>query len=72
MPTLCLFQKIYFYVRVFALKYVCVLHLHACACRGQKGALDLFRLQLQTIVSYNVQAENQPRPSARAASVPNC
>jgi hypothetical protein len=47
--------------------YVCATPVYS-ACRGQQGALDPLRLELQTVVSCQVGAGNGTRSSGRAAS----
>ena len=49
-----------------------VYHMQAWCYRGQKMALDLLELELQTVVSCHMDVENESGSSRSAASALNC
>lgn len=58
---------------LFRFYFTCVclyIHVSACSCRGQKKTLDSLQLELQQVVSHNVDARTKPGFPAKVTISP--
>lgn len=63
--------RIFYAYECFACIYVCTLHMCLVPAEARKGVLDSLELELQLVVTHQVDVGIQPGSSARITNVIN-